>query len=86
MILQAQDHILFYGDSITDAGRNAEQNNNGGSGRRLRRSDRRSVAGALTPNTTCASPIAASAAIAFMTWKHACKTMCCPTSRHWFQF
>jgi len=24
MILQAHDHILFYGDSITDAGRNAE--------------------------------------------------------------
>jgi lysophospholipase L1-like esterase len=32
MILQAEDHILFYGDSITDAGRNAEQNNNGGLG------------------------------------------------------
>jgi lysophospholipase L1-like esterase len=32
MILQADDHILFYGDSITDAGRNAEQNSNGGLG------------------------------------------------------
>src|SRR4028119_2450181 len=32
MILQAQNHILFYGDSITDAGRNATQNNNGGLG------------------------------------------------------
>lgn len=32
MILQAQQHILFYGDSITDAGRNAAQNNNGGLG------------------------------------------------------
>lgn len=32
MLLQPGDHILFYGDSITDAGRTAAQNNNGGLG------------------------------------------------------
>ena len=32
MLLQPSDHVLFYGDSITDAGRRAEQNNNRGLG------------------------------------------------------
>jgi len=32
MLLQPNDHVLFYGDSITDAGRRAETNNNGGMG------------------------------------------------------
>lgn len=32
MVLQADDHILFYGDSITDAGRVAPHNNNSGLG------------------------------------------------------
>jgi lysophospholipase L1-like esterase len=32
MLLQPNDHILFYGDSITDAGRNQQVNNNGGLG------------------------------------------------------
>jgi lysophospholipase L1-like esterase len=32
MLLQPSSRIVFYGDSITDAGRNAEQNNNGGLG------------------------------------------------------
>ena len=32
MLLQPGDHVLFYGDSITDAGRTASQNNNGGLG------------------------------------------------------
>lgn len=32
MYLQPQDHVLFYGDSITDCGRRAEVNNNGGLG------------------------------------------------------
>jgi len=32
MFLQQNDHVLFYGDSITDAGRRAETNNNGGMG------------------------------------------------------
>ncbi len=32
MLLQDNDHVLFYGDSITDAGRRAKQNNNQGLG------------------------------------------------------
>jgi lysophospholipase L1-like esterase len=32
MLLRDNDHVLFYGDSITDAGRRAEQNNNQGLG------------------------------------------------------
>lgn len=32
MLLQPNDHVLFYGDSITDAGRFSEQNNNNGMG------------------------------------------------------
>ncbi len=32
MLLQQNDHVLFYGDSITDAGRNSVTNNNGGLG------------------------------------------------------
>ncbi len=32
MLLKPNDHVLFFGDSITDAGRRAEQNNNHGLG------------------------------------------------------
>jgi lysophospholipase L1-like esterase len=32
MLLRPDDHVLFYGDSITDAGRRAAENNNGGLG------------------------------------------------------
>ena len=32
MLLKENDHVLFFGDSITDAGRRAGENNNGGLG------------------------------------------------------
>ena len=32
MLLQPNDHILFYGDSITDSGRREKSNNNSGLG------------------------------------------------------
>ena len=33
MLLKPSQHILFYGDSITDSGRRAEKDNNGGMGK-----------------------------------------------------
>jgi lysophospholipase L1-like esterase len=48
MILQADDHVLFYGDSITDAGRNAQEKQQRRPGHRLRLDDRGPAAGALS--------------------------------------
>jgi hypothetical protein len=64
------DHVLFLGDSITDCGRGAAQNNNDGWGTGYAAMCAARLS-AQHPNGICAFPIAASAATAFMTWKRA---------------